>query len=549
MHEAGFGQRNSAVLAAILLVAALFRFQDLQQPLFDAFSWREASTAMMADNFLARSWNIFFPEVSWTGPGPAYQGRELQIVSYITALLYALFGWHDWLGRVVAMAFGLWGVVARHRLLERVWDVAHAHAGALLLAIMPGAALIDRSFLPDPAMLSLVITGCWLYIAYLQDDRLGLLALAGLVTTLGVLAKPPGIAVVIPMTYATFVILSQRGKLSLRRMLHILPVALIAGALILGYYRWAIYLGTNYPPYHVAGSGYVWDKGLSEFVNRGFYYETAWTIIQNWLVTLPVVSLFGIALLVAPPASAAVERPQARWFFHFWFASAILVYLLAAREISANPWNFHIFSVPVAALAGRGLILLLAMGDHPYSPWRWLRLAVIIGIVIIFGSIPGIELMKRPYAESDYKVGMRLNALSQPGDLVITASATIGDPIAIYYSRRRGWVFPPGGGTSDWSVLPDDRVAIEMLESLRMKNAVWFGIAKNARDSKFRMLLENNPGLIAHLDKTAERAVDDDTVLIYRLSPRTASNRRPRVTRVVGSEQSPADAEPATRGL
>ncbi len=103
MPESGIGQRNSAVLAGILVLAALFRLHDVQQPLIDAFSWRQASTAMMADNFLARSWNIFFPEVSWTGPGPAYQGRELQIISYITALLYALFGWHDWLGRLVAI--------------------------------------------------------------------------------------------------------------------------------------------------------------------------------------------------------------------------------------------------------------------------------------------------------------------------------------------------------------------------------------------------------------------------------------------------------------
>ncbi|MDN4175953.1 hypothetical protein QWY28_23615, partial [Nocardioides sp. SOB77] len=93
----------------------------------DAFSWREASTAMMADNFFLRSWNIFFPEVSWTGPDPSYQGRELQVISYITALLYAVFGWDDTWGRLVAIAFGVWGVFALHRLIARLWDEAHAH--------------------------------------------------------------------------------------------------------------------------------------------------------------------------------------------------------------------------------------------------------------------------------------------------------------------------------------------------------------------------------------------------------------------------------------
>src|SRR5215470_1310591 len=89
-------------VALIVLVAAILRLEDLRQPLNDVFSWREASTAMMADNFWQHSWNIFYPEVSWTGPGPSYQGREFQIFSYSVAILQAIFGWHDWLGRLVA---------------------------------------------------------------------------------------------------------------------------------------------------------------------------------------------------------------------------------------------------------------------------------------------------------------------------------------------------------------------------------------------------------------------------------------------------------------
>ena len=55
---------NQTILLTILLVAAALRLQDMRQPLVDAFSWREASTAMMADNFYQTSWNIFFPEVN-----------------------------------------------------------------------------------------------------------------------------------------------------------------------------------------------------------------------------------------------------------------------------------------------------------------------------------------------------------------------------------------------------------------------------------------------------------------------------------------------------
>ncbi|MEI2296681.1 ArnT family glycosyltransferase [Ensifer sp. MJa1] len=529
MSELDHRPMNNAVLFTILVLAALFRLHDVQQPLVDAFSWREASTAMMADNFYLRSWNIFFPEVSWTGPDPSYQGRELQVISYITALLYAVFGWDETLGRLVAIAFGVWGVFALHRLIARIWDTAHAHAGAFLLAIMPGAVMIDRSFLPDPAMLALVTTGAWAYVVYLQSDRLPVLVAAGLLTTIGVLAKLPGIAVVVPMTYATFAILSGRGTLNLKRLLPILPVALIAGAMILGYYRWAHYLGTNYPPYHVAGSGYLWSDGFSKFLDESFYIPATWTIASNWLFTLPVVVLTGIALLTAPPEPKAARTAEtipgrAPWFFHLWFLGAAIVYVFAAREIKTNPWNFHIFNVAMAALAGRGLILLIGIGRERSLRVRALRLAAIAAVIVVGGTLPGLSLMKKPYADHGERLGTKLSELSRPGDLVITATPTIGDPVAIYYSRRRGWVFPPGGGETEWSMLMEDDDAIAALEDLRARKATWFGITKNARDMQRRKLIEYNSGLIAHLDKTAERVVDDDTMLIYRLA-RPAESR------------------------
>ena len=74
----------------------------------------------MADNFYDTNWNIFYPEVSWGGDGPNYQGREFQTVSYLAALLYVIVGQQDWVGRSVAVMFGLWGIFALYQLvLER----------------------------------------------------------------------------------------------------------------------------------------------------------------------------------------------------------------------------------------------------------------------------------------------------------------------------------------------------------------------------------------------------------------------------------------------
>src|SRR6185436_11688324 len=104
------------LLIAILIVAAALRLRYINQPFLDGFSWREASTAMMAENFYRTNWNIFYPEVNWSGPGPNYQGREFQTISYLAALLYLVVGQQDWVGRGLATAFGLWGIFAPYQL-------------------------------------------------------------------------------------------------------------------------------------------------------------------------------------------------------------------------------------------------------------------------------------------------------------------------------------------------------------------------------------------------------------------------------------------------
>lgn len=517
---------KSTIVLLILVVAAAFRLQDLQQPLVDTFSWREASTAMMADNFYQRSWNIFFPEVSWTGPGPSYQGREFQIISYITAVLYSLFGWHDWFGRLVAIAFGVFGVFALHRLVDRTWGTVHAHAAAFMLAIIPGAAFIDRSFLPDPAMLALITTGFWLLILYVQNDRLIFLVGATILTALGILAKLPGIAVLVPMAYAALHITHARGVLTMGRFLLIAFAALLIVAAVFGYYRWAIHLATSYPPYHMAGSGYLWDDGWARLVREDFYLPRAWELATTWLFTLPILILIGIGLLAGPPRWAGKFPDRAPWLFHVWLAAVAIVYVFAAREITANPWNFHSLNVPAAAFAGRGLVVLAGIdGRHRWNWAYWLRIAGVTAIVITFGTIPTLAVLKTPFAENGYQLGRRLSELSQPGDLVIAVAPNVGDPIAIYYSRRRGWVFPPGGGARDWSTFADDPKQAEAeLEKLRAEGANWFGVARDAQDSKRRLFVEHHRELIDYLDANAERVVDDDQMLIYRFKRQSGAS-------------------------
>jgi 4-amino-4-deoxy-L-arabinose transferase-like glycosyltransferase len=428
-----------------------------------------------------------------------------------------VFGWHDWLGRLVAVFFGLVTVFALHRLAAQIWDERHAHAAALIYALMPGPIAIDSSFLPDPAMLALVTLGLWLFARYWTRGGGWTLLLATAAFTLGALAKLPGLSAGLAVLWLVAVWLARGQWWRAAPTL----IATVAGlAVILAYYAWAVHLGNSYPPYHVAGTGYLWQDGLAGFISNGFYFEDLWDIAVWWFCGYPVLLLAGVGLWMAPARPSGARDRALAMVPQAWLMGTLLVYLVAAREVTANPWNLHMAFGPVALFCGRGLIVLVEMGRTPFSGVPGMsRAGTLVLAVLLFSSLPLTQELKRPQAEQARLLGQKLDVLAGPDDLVIAIAPEVGDPIGVYYSRRRGWVFPPGGGESDWSRFEDDdAIAIAQLEELRARGARWFGVAQNARDRAGRPFFEHHAGVVEYLNTTATFVEKTDDYVIYRLS-------------------------------
>jgi hypothetical protein len=512
-------------IACILLVAALLRLYHIRQPFVDVFSWRQASTAMMAENFFLRNPNILYPEVNWTGPGPSYQGREFQTITYLSALLYRVIGQHDWIGRGIAVLFGVWGIWALYQLVRRVWDEKHALAAATMMTLLPGSIFIDRSFLPDPVMVSLVTTSLWMLVAYLQTNRNFYLLLAAVIGCIGFLTKLPGLLAGIPMVYATITILAARKELSFKRLSLMVVVGIVALLPVAAYYLWARHLSLSYPPYHFAGSGnWLWDEGLKEWIKNRYFLESFYSVLEYWLWGIAGIVLVFIGLLFPPPGlhtrQVSLDNKSyvtAPWLFHWWLAGCAFYYFIGAQELVRNAWNFHIYAPVAAIFAGRALVLLstttLAPAGAPLSV-SFSRLFVILAIT----SFCSFRLLKKElyksYAENSYHLGLALGQISKPDDLVVTLAEDIGDPVAIYYSKRRGWVFPPAN--KFWApteLPPEEQDLIKDLENLRRQSADWLGIVATHHQD----IQERFPLLVQHLNKTCIKQTQTKDYVIYKI--------------------------------
>jgi len=544
-------------IVAILFGAAILRFNHINQPFTDYIDWRQVSTAMMADNFYQRDWNIFYPEVSWNGPGPSYQGREFQTVSYIAALLYVVIGQHDWIGRSIAVMFGLWGIFALYQLVRRVWDEEHAIASALVMALLPGSIFVERSFIPDPAMVALVVTSFWMLVAYLQTERWHYLLLASVVGMWGFLTKIPGLIVGLPMAYATLAILGSKRKLHPMKLVILGIGAILTLAPVIAYYLWARHLSLTYPPYHFAGSGnWLWDDGLQKWWEQKYFLPKLGWNFHHWIWTKPVIALVLVGLCIRPPrwdrASGAkrqsVDSPdKAPWLFHWWMFAGVIYYLIGAKELVINSWNFHIINPAAAALAGHAIIVIASFANRiARSPAALATVATILLIIGGFGQKHLRNMYNPPWdSTKNYKLGLALRQISAPDDLVVTIPFGNIEPVAIYYSQRRGWSFPPLWPEVGWwdEMIEDNNEAIRLFEKLRTQGADWLGIVNSRRNK----LWESNSKFMRHIERTCELKQETPEYAIYRiLSPEEAAKLIPSQDQV---SVSVADAPLVTQEL
>ncbi|MGB7293539.1 MAG: glycosyltransferase family 39 protein [Thermodesulfobacteriota bacterium] len=472
---------------------------------------------MIAENYYRTDWNILYPEVNWSGRGPNYQGREFQTVSFAAAGLYVLLGQQDWIGRLISVVFGLWGIFALYKLVSLLWDKDRALVSAMVMAVLPGSIFIERSFIPDPAMVSLVVTSLWMFVLYLQTGRQRYVIGSALIGTWGFLTKITGLIVGLPMVYAIFSVPKRDEKLTLKRVATIILIFSLSLISVASYYLWAKHLSDKYPPHVFAGEGnWLWDRGITEWAGQGYFVSK---LIQRliWLWSLPAFILVLFSFIInLTPARQVFGNRNFSWFFHWWFFAGIIYYLLGAVELIGNPWNFHIINPAAAALASDSIVKISSINSRSiWSPSSSFIIIPIIILIVIFGR-RDLNQSYTPYAQNGYKLGLALRHIAQPHDLIVTIPDSYGDPVAIYYSQRRGWVFPPAGNR-DWGKLPDDDgESIRLFEEIREKDARWFGIVNHRKKD----IWDKHPKFAEYIQSKTELHTETPEYSIYRILTR-----------------------------
>lgn len=203
-HSLWLGMRIPMLLAVVLICAFFARLIGINQAFVDKNSWRQADVAMIAQNFFNGGYDILHPQIDWSADTTGVVGTEFPLLPLLAALLYNLFGLHDWIGRLIPVIFFCASMPFFFLLVRRLSDTETGLLALAFYAFAPLGIVISRSFMPDAVALSLAVIGLYFILIWVDSMRLAHLGLAAWFVSGTILVKAPYAMVLLPIVYVTY---------------------------------------------------------------------------------------------------------------------------------------------------------------------------------------------------------------------------------------------------------------------------------------------------------------------------------------------------------
>ncbi len=431
-------------LPLVLLLALVLRFKGVHAPLLDHPGWRQGDTAAIARNFATLQFNPFFPQTEYNGPPPHYVELELQIVPFIAATLYKLFGVHEIFGRLISIAFSLGTVAVLFFFGRRLFASGTAGiVAATLYAIFPGAIYYGRTFMPDTTMAFFLTAAVYASFVWLEsaasERSWRKLAIAASLTALAFLAKPVAVLAIVPIGAYAFAMLGparlmRRVETYAFLAIAFLPLA-IYDRIVASHAEW--HWASQITKLHVI-PGFV--HAFTSLTAFNAKFDAFW----HALVMLGTTMLGPIGLGLLFASFIVLPKNRAPALLYAWLAAAIAYTYVV---VTVERVDYYLYPIlPLAALTGGGLIaeLVRRASEPDETVPRATQIALAVALVATVAIDRAAIAPYYAYSSSNYRALKRIDARLAPGALVVMGHY---DPTLLYYMHRKGWEEDP----YDWT--------------------------------------------------------------------------------------------------
>lgn len=400
--------------------------------------WRESDTAAVMLNYYQEDANFLHPRCNQRGATSGITGMEFPLYHYLGALTYFVFGPHHLLPRLLTVLGGLAGLLFLVGIARRLVGNAEAVWAALAMALSPLFFFYSSKIMPDIWMLMFLLMAVYFFVRFVEENRVGLLALSAIGLVLSATIKPLGLCLYLPML----------ALLLNRRVSRTAAIGVMAGYVTLtlgltaGWYLYARHLTATYGTqafYLGEFLGTFYEPLAGGEFYRKLFLQWPFELWIGWLL-VPAAVLGGFRAV----------RDRTGMFLALWLAAAYVVFALMSFHAQSHDYYSLIIVPPLAIFSGMGLSWLAERRGW----WRWVALGLCLAATLALYP----RLIHR-YDEVAKFDAVRAATSSQiPRDaLVMVQEETTA--IRLYQMNRHGWPIRADKG-GDLIPVPQVRAAI-----------------------------------------------------------------------------------------
>ena len=468
-------RKNKLVVLLLLLVlglALVLRLYQINIPLADHHSWRQADTAAVARNFIKEGFDFFHPRIdnmAPLNPGILNEQRyffvEPPFYQTVVAGFYRIFGIKESLARLVSILFSLGAIVFLFLLVSRLVNRWVGLLSAFFMAVLPYSVFYSRVVMPEPLMLFASLGMLWFFSLWLEREKNGLFFWAVLFTAWALLMKTFPLFLILPMFYLVWQKYNWRfykeKKLWLLLILAVLPLL-----------AWRFWISRF--PEGIPTNLWLFNQGGIRFQPAFF----RWLFAER--IGKLILGYWGIFLFVL----GLVLKPTKKegWFFHSFLLS-FLVYLSVFAFGNVTHDYYQIPFIPIACvfLAKGSWFLLNAPRQIFNKAISYLFLAICFLFMIGFSwfEVRGFYLIQGGVDLA----GRAVDEMTSKNALVLTGDSN--DATLLYNTNRYGWT----GGYA--SYFPNDQANIEKV--MKMGGTVYVATKFEEKSEFGQYMLKNYP--------------------------------------------------------
>ncbi|GJL80044.1 MAG: hypothetical protein NPINA01_30330 [Nitrospinaceae bacterium] len=482
------------ILLSIFLVALAFRLWGVTNPLLDFHSWRQTLTATIAQNFYSGEMNIFKPISNLVEPYYAY---EFHFYTFIVAILYKIFGFHDFLGRLVAIGFSLGAMGMLYLLTKRYFDATAATIAIAFFAVLPMSVFYGRTFMPEAAMLFFSIALIYYFSLWLETQRWLHFFAAVLCAALAFLIKLPTLYLGGPLLFLAW--MKYRKTIFAQPRLYLYAFLILLPAVL--WYGYCAKLQSE-----AYGGSNLWVDLISNWdrlTTLRWYRLIFWTRLVEKMFAFTAFPFLVLGFI------AKVKKPE-QAVFHVWFLS-VCAYFFIAAELNFVHEYYQVPIIPVGCVF-IGKFLSGFWEKTRTEKWTANYKIGVVVLMIVFIPIHSIyKLNKRLGFNDEYLIiGEKIKEHSQKSDRIVAQDKYIpvsnkggesGSPHLFYFSNRKGWIHGV-----NFTLSP------EKLEGYISRGARLYVITKQD-------LEKTNPELSSYLTENHHLELKNELMTLFRLTP------------------------------